>query len=190
LLGMESFYSRHYGALAYPNIVFQREFFWRGGFPFWNPYSNCGQPFLAQWGTMALYPFSLIYLLLPLPWSLSLFCFAHVWLGGFGMYLLVRRWTETDFAAALAGTIYVFNGIMFASFVWPNYLVTLGWMPFVVLLAERAWRESGRWVVGTSLVAALQMLAGAPELILFTWLIVGVLFLCDAVRAPASSFPF
>jgi hypothetical protein len=190
LLGWESFYSRDYGALAFPNVHFQREFFWRGELPFWNPSSNCGQPFLAQWGTMALYPGALIYLLLPLPWSLSLFCFAHVWLGGFGMYLLVRRWTETNFAAALAGTIYVFNGIMFASFVWPNYLVALGWMPFVVLLAERTWREGGRWIVGTSLVAAMQMLAGAPEVILFTWLIVGVLFVCDAMRSPVSSFPF
>jgi hypothetical protein len=139
---------------------------------------------------MALYPFSLIYLLLPLPWSLSLFCFAHVWLGGFGMYLLTREWTKTNFAGALAGTIYVFNGIMFASFVWPNYLVALGWMPFVVLLVERAWREGGRWLVGASLVAAMQMLSGAPELILFTWLIAGLLCVCDAVRAPVSSFPF
>ena len=189
-LGWESFYSRDYGALAYPNIHLQREFFWRGELPFWNPFSNCGQPFLAQWGTMALYPGALVYLLLPLPWSLSLFCFAHVWLGGFGMYLLARRWTETNFAAALAGTLYVFNGVMFASFVWPNYLATLGWMPFVVFLAERVWREGGRWVVSMSLVAAMQMLAGAPEVILFTWLIVGVLFVCDAVRSPVSSFPF
>jgi len=190
ILGTESFFSRDYGALAFPNIYFQRECFWRGELPMWNPYSNCGAPFLAQWGTMCLYPFSLIYLLLPLPWSLSFFCFAHVWLGGFGMYLLVRHWTKTNFAGALAGTVFVFNGIMFASFVWPNYLVTLGWMPFVVLLAEFAWREGGRWTVCAALVSALQMLSGAPEVILFTWLIVGVLWVCDAVRAPRSGIKF
>jgi len=190
LLGLESFFIRDYGVLGYPTIHFQRESFWRGDLPLWNPYSNCGQPFLAQWGVMALYPFSLIYLLLPLPWSLTLFCFAHVWLGGFGMYLLVRHWTKVNFAAALAGTTYVFSGIMFATFVWPNYLVTLGWMPFVVLLAERAWREGGRWVIGAALVSALQMLSGVPEVILFTWLIIGALWLCDMVRAPVSALPF
>ncbi|HTD65335.1 MAG TPA: YfhO family protein, partial [Candidatus Limnocylindria bacterium] len=173
--------------LAYPTIHFQRESFWRGEIPMWNPYSNSGAPFLAQWGTMVLYPFSLIYLLLPLPWSLSLFCFAHVWLGGIGMYLLARHWTKTNLGGALAGTTYVFNGIMFASFVWPNYLITLGWMPFVVLLAERAWREGGRWTVGCALVSALQMLSGAPEIILFTWLIIALLWLCDVVRAPAAA---
>jgi hypothetical protein len=189
-LGAESFFARDYGVLAFPNISFQRECFWRGELPMWNPYSNCGQPFLAQWGTMTLYPGSLIYLLLPLPWSLGVFSLAHVWLGGLGMYLLTRRWTETNFAAALAGTLYVFNGIMFASFAWPNYLATLGWMPFVVLLAERATREGGRWMVGAALVGAMQMLTGAPEVILFTWLIIGVLFLCDVARAPGALFPF
>lgn len=190
LAGGASFFSRDYGALAYPNIHFQRECFWRGELPLWNPYSNCGQPFLAQWGTMVLYPFSLIYLLLPLPWSLSLFSFAHVWLGGLGMYLLARQWTQNNYAGALAGTTYLFSGLMFASFVWPNYLVTLGWMPFVVLLAERAWREGGRWVIGCALVGALQMLSGAPEVILFTWMIVGLLALCDLVRVPVSAVRF
>ena len=190
LLGAESFFIRDYGVLGYPTIHFQHECFWRGELPLWNPYSNCGQPFLAQWGTMTLYPFSLIYLLLPLPWSLSFFCFTHVWLGGFGMYLLARRWTSVNVAAALAGTTYVFSGVMFASFVWPNYLVTLGWMPLVVLLAERAWREGGRWMIGAGAVSTLQMLSGAPELILFTWLIVAALWVCDAVRAPMSAVPF
>lgn len=190
LLGLESFFARDYGVLGYPTIVFQREAFWRGELPMWNPYSNLGQPFLAQWGPMALYPFSLIYLLLPLPWSLGLFCLAHVWLGGIGMHLLARRWTESNVAGALAGTFYVFNGITFASFAWSNYLVTLGWMPLVVLLAERAWREGGRWIIGAALVGALQMLSGAPEVILFTWFIVGVLCLCDALRAGGSLIPF
>jgi len=186
IAGVESFFTRDYGVLAYPNIQFQRDAFWRGELPFWNPYSNCGQPFLAQWGTMTLYPGALIYLLLPLPWSLSLFCFAHVWLGGIGMYLLARRWTTSNFAGAFAGTTYVFNGVLFASFVWPNYLVTLGWMPLVLLLAERAWREGGRWIVGAALAATLQMLSGAPEVILFTWLIAAALWLADAVRVRES----
>ena len=94
-----------------------------------------------------------------------------------GMYFLTRRWTDSNAAAAFAGTLYVFNGVMFASFAWPNYLATLAWMPFLVLLAERATREGGRWIVGTALVGALQMLTGAPEVILFTWIIVGVLAL-------------
>src|ERR1041384_4488497 len=74
VIGTESFFYRDFGVLGYPTAAYHREMFSRGELPLWNPYSNCGVPFLAQWGTMVLYPFSLIYLLLPLPWSLSIFC--------------------------------------------------------------------------------------------------------------------
>ena len=74
LLGLQAFVVRDFGFFAYPLAHFQREAFWRGEIPLWNPYNNCGIPFLAQWNTMPLYPGALIYLLLPLTWSLSFFC--------------------------------------------------------------------------------------------------------------------
>ena len=61
-LGLHSFVYRDYGVLAYPFIHYAHESFWRGELPLWNPLSNCGAPFLAQWGTMALY--RLLFLLL------------------------------------------------------------------------------------------------------------------------------
>src|SRR4026207_1414185 len=103
MLGQHSFFFRDYGVLGYPFIFHHHEAFWRGELPLWNPLSNCGAPFLAQWGTMALYPPSLIYLLLPPPWSLGLFRLAHLFLGGMGMYWLAHRWTGCRFAAAVAG---------------------------------------------------------------------------------------
>ncbi len=106
ILGLETFVARDYGFFAYPLAHFQRECFWRGEMPFWNPYNNCGVPFLAQWNTMPLYPPALIYLTLPLTWSLSFFSLLHLWWAGFGMYFLARRWTENDFAAAFAGTCF------------------------------------------------------------------------------------
>jgi len=71
LLGFDSFYYRDYGVLGYPCIYYHHAAFWRGELPLWNPLSNCGTPFLAQWGTMALYPFSLLYLIFPLLLSLT-----------------------------------------------------------------------------------------------------------------------
>lgn len=170
VLGTESFFHRDFGVLAYPTVVYHREAFWRGEVPFWNPLSHGGVPFLAQWGTMPLYPGALLYLLLPLPWSLNLFCLAHLWLGGWGMHALARRQGAAGFAAALAGVVFTFNGLAQACLIWPNYTVALGWMPWAVLLAERAVLESGRFVPAAALVFALQLLAGAPELAGMTWL--------------------
>ena len=176
VLGTDSFFFRDFGTLAYPFIHYQRECFWRGELPLWNPLSNCGAPFLAQWNTLTLYPLSLVYLILPLPWSLNWFCLGHLFLAGLGMHLLARAWVGNGFAAALAGVAFAFSGLTLASHVYPNYLVALGWMPWLVWLTERAWREGGRAILLAAGAVALQMLSGAPELILQTWLVALVLW--------------
>ena len=170
LFGGEAFFYRDYGFLGYPFAYFHRECFWSGDFfPLWNPYVNCGAPFLAQWNTQTLYPGSLIYLLLPLPWSLGFFCVTHLFLGGMGMRALAERWTGSRFGAAVAGVAFVFSGLVLGCVIYPNYLVALGWMPWVVLATRRAWQEGGRHIVLAALAGAMQMLSGAPEIILLTW---------------------
>ena len=186
MLGLDSFYYRDYGVLGYPFVFHHHQSFWRGELPLWNPLSNCGAPFLAQWGTMVLYPFSLIYLIFPLPWSLSYFCLGHIFLGGLGMYFLARRWTESEFPAGIAGLSYVFNGITLSCLVWPNYSVALGWMPWVVLCVQRSWQEGGRRIVLAALVSALQMLSGVPEVVLLTWVLLGTLWIHELLEQKGS----
>lgn len=184
--GAQTLIFRDFGVLAYPVIHAHHESFWRGELPMWNPLSNCGVPFLAQWGTMALYPFSLFYLLLPLPWSLNVFCLGHLFLAGLGMYFLARRWVDDSFGAAFAGTAFVFNGVTLSCLIWPNYMVALGWMPWVVLLVERARKEGGRLVIGASFVATLQLLAGVPELVVLTWLLIAGMWFQSLIQDPQN----
>ena len=182
LLGLETFVARDFGFFAYPLAHFQRDCFWHGELPFWNPYNNCGIPFLAQWNTMPLYPPSLIYLTLPLEWSLGFFCLLHLWFAGLGMFFLARRWTGNNFAAAFAGVALAFNGFTLNLLMWPSHIATFSWMPWVVFAAELAWREGGRKIFLAAIVGALQMLAGGPETILFTWLIVSALWLQQCIK--------
>ena len=176
LLGWETFVVRDYGFFSFPVAHFQRECFWRGELPLWNPYNNCGLPFLAQWNTMALYPPALVYLLFPLAWSLSFFCLLHLFWGGLGMYFLARRWTGNLLAASVAGVIFAFNGLSLNLLMWPSHIATLSWMPWVVLAVERGWREGGRSLLVGAVAGTLQMLAGGPESILFTWLVLSALW--------------
>lgn len=179
VFGAGTFFLRDFGIFTYPLAYYQRESFWRGELPLWNPLSSAGVPFLAQWGTLVLYPPALFYLLLPLSWSLGVFCLLHLFLAGLGMYHLAHRWTGSRFAAAVAGVAFVFNGAMFCCLAWTSTLVGLAWMPWVVGAAERAWREGGRRVIVTAFIGALQMLSGAPEVILLTWLLIGVIWTGD-----------
>lgn len=204
LPGLETFVIRDYGFFAYPLAHFQQECFRHGELPLWDPYNNCGVPFLAQWNTMPLYPPSLIYLLLPLPWSLSFFCLLHLWFAGLGMFFLARRWTGlrhaevssvfdvcnarpvsahpsgneatatqagNSFAAAFAGVAFAFNGLTLNLLMWPSHIATLSWMPWVVLAVELAWREGGQKIILAAFAGALQMLAGGPEIIFLTWIL-------------------
>jgi hypothetical protein len=180
--GLQTFEYRDFGIFSYPIAHCFRESFWRGELPLWNPLNNCGAPFLAQWNTQALYPPALFYLLLPLSWSLGVFCLLHLFWGGLGMYLLAQAWVSDRRAAAFAGIAFAFNGVMLSSLVWPATVAGLGWMPWVVWLAQRAGREGGRSLILAALAGALQMLSGAAEPVLLTWLLVAGLGLLELLR--------
>jgi hypothetical protein len=182
ILGLQTFVIRDYGYFVYPLAHFQQECFWHGQLPFWDPYSNCGAPFLAQWNTMPLYPPSLIYLALPLQWSLSFFCLLHLWFAGFGMFFLARKWTGNNFAAAFAGTVFSFNGLTLNLLMWPSHMATFAWMPWVILAVEIAWREGGRKIILAAIAGAMQMLAGGPETIFLTWLLLLALWIQQFIK--------
>jgi hypothetical protein len=180
LLAGRSFIIRDFGLFSYPVAHFQRESFWHGQLPLWNPYNHCGVPFLAQWNTMSLYPFSVIYLLLPLEWSLSLFCLAHLFWSGMGMYILAHRWTGHRPGAALAGVVFAFNGLALNFLMWPCHIAAYSWVPWVLWLAPAGWREGGKKLVWAALAGAAQMLAGGPETTLITWFMLLLLVARDA----------
>jgi hypothetical protein len=177
LLGLETFVARDFGLFAYPLAHFQQDCLRHGVFPLWNPYNNCGVPFLAQWNTMPLYPPALFYLALPLTWSLGVFSLLHLWWAGFGMYFLARHWSKNDFAAAFAGTVFAFNGFTLNLVMWPSHIATFSWLPWVILATELAWREGWQKILVAAFVGALQMLAGGPETILLTWAIATLFWL-------------
>ena len=186
VLGSHTFYYRDFGHFAYPLAHYHRECFWRGEIPLWNPYNSCGLPHLAQWNTMCLYPGTLIYLLGPMPWALGWFSLAHLMLAGAGAYRLAHHWTGNRFAASVGGLAFAFNGFTLHAVMWPNNVAALAWAPWLWLLVERACKEGGKTILLAALVGAMQMLAGAPEVILFTWAIAVPLALLEGKRQKAK----
>ncbi len=188
VLGTRPCIFRDYGLFSYPVAVFQRECFWHGELPLWNPYNQCGLPFLAQWNTMCLYPPALFYLLLPLTWALPVFCLAHLVWGGLGMYFLARQWTGNRLAGSFAGLVFSFNGLNLNFMMWPSHVATFSWLPWLLWLVPQGWQGGGRKLAVAALVASMQMLAGAPEPIVLTWSVLGLLACGDlCVRKGARS---
>ena len=98
------------------------------------------------------------------------------------MYFLAHRWTHHRLAAGLAGVIFAFNGLSLNFLMWPSHIATFSWLPWVVWLGQRAWREGGKALVWGTVAGAMQMLAGGPETIVATWLILLVLACGDWIR--------
>jgi hypothetical protein len=190
ILGTQSFFFRDFGLFTYPVAYFAHESFWHGQLPLWNPLNNCGVPLLAQWNTSLCYPPSLFYLVFPLPWSLNVFCLGHLLFAGVGMYLLAYRWTQNRLAAGIAGLVFALNGLMLNSLMWTSNLAALSWQPLVVLWVEQAWRQGGwRCVLLAALAGAMQMLSGAPEIIVFTWATLALLGLGQGWRGQIPPGP-
>jgi hypothetical protein len=185
LIGARTFALKDFGVFSYPQFHFLRESLWRGELPLWNPLSHCGVPFLAQWTTMCVYPGTFAFVLLPMPLSVNWFIVAHLLLAGVGMYRLARLWTDNGFAASAAGLGYVFAGFMTCSTTWPGYIAAMAWMPFVVLTSTRACSNGGRNILWAAASATMQLLTGAPELILMTWAVVGAVFIAETPRREA-----
>ena len=190
LLGTGTFIFRDYGLFSYPLAHFQQELFWSGELPLWNPLNNCGIPFLAQWSGLALYPPALFYLLLPLTWSLGVFCLLHLYWGGLGMFFLARRLTGNNLAAAIAGVAFAFNGLTLNCLMWHMSSACISWFPWVFLTVERAWTQGGsRNLILAALAGSMQMLTGPPELILATWIPIATLCGVDLMTGTVKRKP-
>ncbi len=125
------------------------------------------------------------HLLFPLTWGLTWFLLAHLFLAGLGMYLLAEQLTENRLAAALAGVAFTFNGMTMNCLMWSSNLAALAWMPWVVLLVEKSWiTGKRRQIIIAALISTLQMLTGAPEIIVFTWLVLFTLWLGRIISIP------
>ena len=185
--GWRSFFTRDFANFGYPLAYHVQQTYRAGEIPLWNPFNVAGLPFLAQWNTLALYPLSLVYVLLPLPWSLNFFNLLHLYLGGVGMFCLARRWMNHGAAAGVAGVGYAFGGLVVSALMWPNNTAALGWLPFVLLFGEQAARAGGSSCVRALPIMTLQFLSGAPEITALTWtgLAILVLFAADADTVPA-----
>ena len=67
---------------------FSKQTISNGIIPLWNPYSNCGQPFIADPQSAFFYPFTWLYYLLDFNQAYIVFIFVHLLLAGVFMYAL------------------------------------------------------------------------------------------------------
>lgn len=149
----------------YPRRAFLHDAWRDGELPFWNPYSFCGTPFLADPQAQALYPPSWLVLPLDPGYAMGVFLFLHLAVAGAGMALLLRRHAADLRVAVLGGCAFAVSGFFAKHFGLPSFLATAAWLPWVFLAVEEVVRRPGaRSAAYLALAGAATFLAGQPQM--------------------------
>jgi O-antigen/teichoic acid export membrane protein len=175
--------------LVLENLVwkqFIRESFAGGELPLWNPYLFTGVPFLAAGQHSALYPFSIIYYVLPLDKAYGWFTVSQLWLAGLFMYLFARGLGIGRFGATITGIAYQLSGFFIASVVFQMVIAAAAWLPFLLLMVEFTIRQRplfGRptvipWIALGAVGLGCEILAGHVEFTYYALLIMGFWSAC------------
>ncbi|MDW8225888.1 MAG: hypothetical protein RMK93_07730, partial [Bacteroidota bacterium] len=162
----------------YPNQVFAARHWARGVIPFWNPYTFCGMPFLADPQVAFFYlPHSLLGLVqlatetLPF-WAVQTLVILHFIAAQWGMFQLGRAFGASTTAALLAGVGYGFSGILTHHVIHPMIVYHLTWLPWVLLLLKRAVEEARwKWTLIGGLILGMSLHGGHPQTVLYEYLL-------------------
>lgn len=113
--------------------------------PLWNPYLFGGVPFLAAGQHGAYYPFSWLFLWMPVEKSYGWYIVSQLWLAGISSYFLARALGLRRESGALAGLAYQGCGFLVVSAaVFPMIVGAAVWLP--MLLGCMTWvaRETAK----------------------------------------------
>lgn len=171
-------------AIFLPAILRGCEIFRTGCFPEWTVYQFLGMP-LAQLGTFALtYPptylayFFAAYAIGDATWTLEIFCWSHLLVGYWGMFLLLRRERMVPAIAAWGGLCWALSGYaLIASRSWYYMAPAVAFLPLLGMQLLRLdsfrgpelkrWRCAVGWVLTTGLLGGLFYHAGNAQMWLY-----------------------
>jgi O-antigen/teichoic acid export membrane protein len=162
---------------------FLRDAIEAGQIPLWNPYILSGQPFLANGQHSGLYPFSLLFYVMPLSKAYGWFTVLQLWLAGLNMYVFGRVLRLGRWGALVAGLTYSLSGFFIVRVVFTMIVAGAVWLPLLLAFIEiiiRKQEEKGPagyspipYVVAGSAVLGMQALAGHVEITYYTLLVSG-----------------
>lgn len=149
----------------------------QGELPLWNPHLFSGNPFWAGGQHAMLYPFAIIYVLMPLPLAYGWFTVSQFFLAGLFTYLFLRTLGLSRAAATLGGVAYELCLFMVVSVVFPMIVAGAVWLPLLLLVIHRltGHAPSSRlvWVALGGVALGVQILAGHVEITYYTLMIMG-----------------
>ena len=147
----------------------------QGIIPLWTPHYLCGTPFLGGFESAVLYPPNLIFLFLPLAAAINWGIIFHFLITGIFSYGWAASQRFHPLAGLLVACITLFNGCIFLHLFaghLPN-VCAMAWIPLIFWTTEELMKQlSLRWCLIGVLAVTMQILAGHPQYVYYTFLLV------------------
>jgi len=124
----------------YPNRKFTKEELAAGRFPLWNPYIFSGTPFFSAIDTGVLYPFSIVFQLIPLLDAWSFMVMIQPLLSIWFMFLFLKSLQRSTIVSLLIAFAYAFSGWMIVY--WEESLIlehSFLWLPLALYASNCIW---------------------------------------------------
>ena len=157
--------------------------------PLWDRRFAMGFPFLAAFQSGVFYPPHFFLWVLPFFPAIRVIFVFHFLVAATGSYALYRYWKYPYYLSIVAALLFTLGGVLVSLSNLLNHFQTAVWLPWLILLWEKALRvTSWKNFLLFAVLAAVQLLAGSPELF-----VIGMgLLLVDGIRMkscqPAISY--
>ena len=155
-----------------------------GDYPYWFPWMMGGIPSVHSFQNVSDYYFpnyffkALNFLGMPWFWNFVL----HLFFGGVGIFVLLRKLNIDRFSSAISGMAFSIMPHVTAMLVYGHgsQIMTIAYMPWVFYSYLRLRENTSLSNLGIfSLIIGLQILRGHPQIAYYTWLMLGLCLLVD-----------
>lgn len=143
------------------------EYWLKGQFQLWNPYSHCGQPQIAIPQPNLFYPPNWLFAWLPFSQAAAWNLVGHQLLIGVGNFLLVASLGWGLAPACLAAVVASLSGYMFSLSTNYTLMASSAWFPLLIFLLRslKIQTKSRHWYfIAAAFTTALMILTGRPEI--------------------------
>lgn len=189
-LGRSTLASGDVAMFFYPLVRLAAEQLRAGQWPWWNPGPFGGLPLLTNLQAGLLDPCNWPLLFSPTGPMLTLTQMLTFVLALCAAYACARSMGLLRQASAVTAVIYAFNGFLVGRLLYPSTPRSYALAPLVICCIERLWRGGGRReVILGGLVVAWQLLAGHPQMLVYSALLAcGYALFCALLRRQEDVF--
>jgi len=161
----------------YPMFAYAADRLRAGELPLWNPYSNCGEPFISEPQRAWYQPAAVVAALVrasPLDGFMLFWTLVWIW-AGLGAFALAAVLGVDAFGCLIAAMTYALSGFFVGHAEHLSWFVTASWFPWALAAAHRAVeRQSLRHALLAGAALGLSALAGYPGLVIYGVLALGM----------------